>query len=233
MEPTESSKPTVIYKPKGFFESAKGKTILATGLGIILFVILLISLNYFDIVSVSQLSFLPKRPNMSITGTPIKITLVPENYGYRAGDLTLNCPVESEFCPSQKLVSLNKQDSVLYKANPGSTVSASIKIPSLENIGVSEDRKKGKKYFYESVVSKDGVSCYTIAYTLPSDATFGNILNLPILNETSRIATLGTKTFQIEGEEANVIIQVRNTPMDPGVPCSLIKKSPEFFKAFN
>lgn len=224
------AEPTVQIVRTGFFTTKKRITVFATSLSIIILVILVIILNYLDIVSLSQLQFLPKKFPANAVGTPIRLTLIPQASELKAGDLTLNCPVESAFCKSQKLINLNKQDAIFYKAAAGSTVSASLKIPSLENIAISIENS-GKKYFYESVISKDGSSCYTIAYTLPSDAVFGNILSLPFLDSLA-VATLGTKILSVEGNEGNLIIQVRNTPMDPGTPCSLIKKNPEFFKSF-
>ncbi len=214
----DSPKPEVLVKPKNFFQTRAGISLISSLGFILLFIIVVISLNYF------------KTTNLS--GTPLKITLVPENYGFKVGDLSLNCPVESSFCKSQKLINLSKKDTVTYKAASGSAVSSLITIPSLENIAVSEDRKKQKKYFYESVVTKDGKSCYTIAYTLPSDATFSNILDIDSLLKNKKVATLGSDTFQVGADEANVLIQIRNTPMDPGIPCSLIKKSPAFFNNF-
>jgi len=225
-------KPTVLIMQRSFFKTTKGKTILATIIALVIFAILAIGLNYLDIISIANLPFLPKRPLVDLTGVPVNITLTPQNYGFKAGSLTLSCPVDNTACPSQKLVNLNGSSAVTYKAASQSSVLNVSEVSNLENIGVSENKKTGKKYFYESVV-KDQNSCYTIAYILPDDAVFGAILDLPILNAGSKIATLGSKTFQIEGENVNVLIQVRNTPMDPGIPCSLIKKSPDFFKAFN
>lgn len=212
--------PTVQIIQKSFFETKKGKAALFLSISTILFVILIVGLNYFDVLS----------PNAS--GTPVKITLISENYGFKAGELTLDCPVESIFCKSQKLVNVRNIDTVTYKAASESAVLNLTNVPNLENIAVLTNKQAGKKYFYESVVSKTGDSCYTIAYTLPSDATFQNLLNLEALGKRGTIAQLGSQTFQVANEEANVLIQVRNTPMDPGTPCSLIRKSPEFFKAF-
>lgn len=223
--------PTVQIIRKSFFQTKKGLTTLATSLALIIFVTLVISLNYFDIISPSQLAFLPKRFFTNANSNPVSLTLLPQNYGFKAGELTLGCPVDSAFCQSERLVKVNKQDAVSYKAAANSAILNLSQISSLENVAVLTNKDTGKKYFYESVVSKDG-SCYTIAYTLPSDATFGNILDLKTLLMDKRVATLGSETFTVEGEEANVLIQVRNSPLDPGVPCSLIRKSPEFFKSF-
>ncbi len=232
MDDEDTPKPEVVFKQRNFFQTKKGITLLTTFGGILFFVILVISLNYFDIISPVQLSSLPKKPvNYSATGTPLKITLVPENYGFKAGDLTLNCPVESSFCPSQKLTNIEQKDTVSYKAASGSAVSNLTPPSSLENIAVTT-KKDGKKYFYESVVAKDGTSCFTIAYTLPQDATFTNILDIGSLLKNQKVATLGSDTFQVGGTDANVLVQIRNTPMDPGTPCSLIKKSPAFFNNF-
>lgn len=213
-------KPTVQIFNKGFFETRKGKAVLLLCISIILFVILIISLNYFKVLS----------PNVS--GTPVKITLVPENYGFKAGELTMDCPVESSFCKSQKLVKVKNADTVGYRAASKSAVVNVNKIPNLENIAVLTNPQTGKKYFYESIVSADGKSCYTIAYTLPQDAIFQNILDLDFLNKKGGFANLGSQTFKIEGGELNVLIQVRNTPMETGKACSLIQKSPDFFKNF-
>lgn len=212
--------PTVILAQKSFLQSRLGKIIIVTLLSVGILVTLIFTLNYSN-----------TQPQTSPTDYPVKITLT-ENYGSKVGELTLSCPVESIFCNTQRLINLDNKDTVSYNASPGSAVLNIIEIPNLENIAVLEDKKMGKKYFYESVVSKDFKSCYTIAYVLPEDALFENILDLKTLVEKKRIATLSSQTFKIEGEEANVLIQVRNTPMDPGIPCNLIRKSPEFFQQF-
>lgn len=201
--------PTVQVVQKNFFQTRKGLVIIATFAAVLIFSILAFSLN-----------------------PPLKITL-SENYGFKVGQLTLSCPVEAAFCPSQRLISINKTDAISYKAASGSAVLDLAQVPNLENIAVLTNREKDKKYFYESVISNDSKSCYTIAYTLPSDTEFANILHLESFLKEKKVATLGSDIFEAEGEEANVLIQVRNTPMDPGTPCSLIKKSPEFFKEFN
>lgn len=212
----EAPEPTIVIAKKNFFQTKKGLSIMITALAVAIFLGVWFVLN----------------PKTNLTGTPIKITLLPENYGFRAGELTMDCPVESAFCSSQKLVSVNKADAVAYKAASGSAVLNLKEVPSLENIAVLTNTQTNKKYFYESVVSSNGKSCYTIAYTLPSDATFGDLLSLPGGGSDTTIATLGAQKIQVNGEESSVIIQVRNTPMDPGVPCSLIRKSPEFFTNF-
>lgn len=213
-----NEEPTVQIVQKGFFETRKGQLLLTIGIGVILFVILVFILNYFNVMA------------PALTGTPLKITLVPENYSFKAGELTFNCPVESIFCGSQKLVKIDNKDTVSYKAASDSAVLDLNQVSNLENIAVLTNKEVGKKYFYESTISKDGRSCQTISYTLPDDAIFTNILDLKSFLEGKRVATLGSKLFEIEGEDANVLIQIRNTPMDTGVPCSLLKKSPEFFK---
>lgn len=214
--------PVVQIVPQSFFNTKKGKRVLTAVVAIIILTILAIGLQ-----------FMPKKPAViDPLGVPVKITLTPENYGFKAGNLALPCPVESAACPTQQLISINNLSAVIYKTASGSSALNVSKLSNLENIAVSDDKKTGKKYFYESV-AKDQNSCYTIAYTLPDDAIFGAIMDSDILETASKIATLGTKTFQAEGKDANILIQVRNTPMDPGIPCSLLKKSPDFFKAFN
>lgn len=212
--------PTVVLAQKSFLQTRLGKIIVLSILSLGVFVALVFTLNYSNI-----------QTQTDPIENPVRITLI-ENYGSRVGGLTLSCPVESIFCNTQRLINLDNKDTISYKASPESVVLNILEIQNLENIAVLEDRKIGKKYFYESVISKDSKSCYTIAYTLPKDASFENILDLNTFLEEKRIATLGSQTFKIEGEEANVLIQVRNTPMDPGTPCSLIQKNPEFFKKF-
>lgn len=220
---TEASQPTVVFAKKNFFQTKKGISIAITALAVVIFSGIVFVLNF------QGTAIFPKT---NLTGQPIGITLLPENYGFRAGELTLDCPVESIFCSSQKLISLNAFDAVSYAAGSDSTVLNLKEVPSLENIAVLTNLQTSKKYFYESVVSSDGKSCYTIAYTLPADATFGDLLSIPGRSDAT-IATLGSEKILINGEESSVIIQVRNTPMDPGVPCSLIRKNPEFFKVFD
>lgn len=228
----EDTEPTTQIVQKTFFQTTKGKSILVTTLGLISFLILLVGLNYFDIIYSSKLSFLPKRSVTNLTSAPVKVTLIPQTFGFKAGDLTLGCPVDSSFCNSQKLVTVKNEDVVVYKAPAQSSILNLVTAQTLENIAYLTNEKTGKKYFYESVVSRDGASCYTVAYTLPSDTEFTDFLKYTKLEKNIPIAKLGLGTFEIESEEANVVIQVRNTPQDPGVPCSLIKKTPEFFNSF-
>lgn len=210
-------KPTVIIQ-KNFFQTIKGRLLILTLVITVLGGVTL-GLKYFKFKT-------------NFTSTPVAITLVPENFGFKAGDLTLDCPVDSNFCKSQKLIKIAKKDIVSYKTASGSAVINLSKLKSLDNIGILSNIKTQKKYFYESTISNDGKSCYTIAYTLPLDATFQNILDLGALNKKSGFAILGSQNLQVNNEESNVLIQVRNSPIDPGVPCSLIKKNPDFFKAF-
>lgn len=223
-ETPESIKPTYQIVKKGFFETTKGRIIFSICIGLLGFVGLISILRYFDIISL--------KPPANLTGQPLKITLVSENYGFKAGELTFDCPVESAFCNSQKLFKRDNKDTVSYQAASGSAVLNLVKIPGKENVAAIENQQTGKKYFYESVISEDQKSCYTIAYTLPIDATFGNILDLEALNKKGSFATLGEQTFEVEGGKGNVLIQIRNTPMDPSAPCSLLKKTPEFFEQF-
>src|SRR3990167_7963008 len=211
-ETSEGNKPTYQIVKKGFLETIKGRIIFSICIGLLAFVGLIGILSYFDIISL--------KPPTNLTGQPLKITLLKANYGFKAGELTFTCPVESAFCNSQKLVKIDNKDTVSYKTASGSAVLNLTQIHNLENRAVLTNREKGKKYFYESIVSEDQKSCYTIAYSLPLDATFGDLLNLQSLNKNQPFATLGEQTFEVEGTEANVLIQIRNTPMDPGVPCS-------------
>lgn len=223
----DPAQPTYQVIKKSFFETNKGRLVLATASAVVLFVILIAVLSYKDIINLSS-PF--KKPSSLATSTPVKITL-SDNFGFKAGELTLDCPVESSFCASRKLAETDNK--VVYKAASSSGVLNPLSVATLENIAVSVNEQTGKKYFYESTVSKDGQSCYTVSYALPLDAEFGDLLSLTTLQKDAKIATLGSQTFQIEGEEANVLIQVRNTPMDPGAPCSLLKKAPEFFESFH
>lgn len=220
-------KPNVQIFQKSFFQTIIGK-IMAVFLGILILMGVVFSVNYFNIFSPPQLSFLPKNTQTNFTSTPVQLSLIPQNYGFKAGQLTFSCPVDTPFCQSGKLIN----SSVGYKAASNSAVLNQVSIKNLQNIGVLTNKQTGKKYFYESTISKDGKSCYTIAYTLPLDATFQNIANLDLLNNKGEIATLGSGTIKIEGQEVNILIQVRNSPIDPGIPCSLLKKSPQFFQQF-
>ncbi len=228
-EEPEIAKPDVKYKQASFFETKKGKvTIGSSILIIILFILTLIS-NYSGFIA---LPFLPQSDTTKY-GKSVPIKLDSTTFGFSAGELVLKCPVDTAACNTQKSQSFESKSILTYKAPVATKIYASGQIKNSQNIAVSEDTQAGKKYFYESVASKDGKSCYTIAYTLPSDAKFGNILDLNALLTDKKIATLGNQTITINNEEANVLIQVRNTPIEEGVePCSLLTKSPEFFKSF-
>ena len=166
--------PKVEIVSNSFLQSTQGKLITIIGISILLFILVIIILNYLRVISLTQLSFLPKK-SVSTTSKLIEVPITPEAEGFRAGELTFKCPLESKFCSSSKLQNTNSSYSISYKASSSSAVLNITKIPSLDNIAVSVDEKAGKKYFYESVLSKNTSECYTILYTLPYDAVFANI----------------------------------------------------------
>lgn len=211
--------PTV-FLHQSFLKTKKGKIILVAIIAVLILTIL-----------ATKFSYLFKKTVSNPLGTPVKITVAPDN-GFKAGNVTFPCPAESAACSTQQLVDFGNSSAVIYKTSSGSGALNVAKLADLENIAVSQDQKTGKKYFYESV-AKDADSCYTIAYTLPEDAMFGAIRDPKILETASEIATLGPKTFQYGGKDTNILIQIRETPLDQDGTCSLLKRSPDFFKAFN
>lgn len=227
-----SSVPNVQIAERNFLTTRMGKITLGIVVFLIIAFILAGILNYFNLISPPFLHFLPKLFSVSNKSTPVDLAILPQTYSIKAADLILKCPVDKADCKSADLVKAKETTLVSYDAAIQSLVSNLIKVPSLENIAVLFNREAGKKYFYESTISKDAKSCYTIAYTLPEDASFGDLLSFPRVTENMSVATLGSKKIKINGQEANVVIQVRNSPIDPGVPCSLLRKSPKFFDFF-
>lgn len=211
------SEPKVIFSRQNFLASF-GIKIAAMILLIFLAGLLL---NYFHVISLP----LPRQQSRKIIPPQLS-----ENYGFKTGNLTIPCPVQDIFCASQNLFQFESGQAVGYKTDPNSPVFSHVNVKSLDNIAVLDSPQTNKKYFYESIFSQD--SCYTIVYTFPADATFGDITSLPFSTSQKILAILGIEFFAVDGQNLNVIIQVRNDPVDTESQCSLIKKHPDFFKTF-
>ena len=62
---------------------------------------------------------------------------------------------------------------------------------------------------------------------MPADAIIGDIFSFPIA-KGQVLAMLGNREIRVGDDYFNLIIQIKNEPMDEG-NCSLTKKDPEFF----
>lgn len=206
-----NEEPEVIVQ-KSFFQTTKGKLV------ILALAILVLSAVIFGI------KFLPKASKNTVSNITnlVPITLT-DNHGFKAEELNLPCPVEPNSCSSQKLVKVNNSSVVTYKLASQSAVLNLVKVLK-ENIAVSAEKQAGKKYLYTSVPSAKGDKCYIVAYALPLEATIGNILSFPLLEENKAIAAVDPNS--------DITIQVRSSSLDPKTKCSLTDKSPEFFKSF-
>lgn len=142
--------------------------------------------------------------------------------------LNLNCPVDNQFCNTKKDLTFDNGAAFTYQAASGSSVMTNLKIMGPNNIALLYNQQTGEKKFFESTL-KDN-SCYTVIYTIPSDAVFANILDVPINLVQRVIATLGSKLLDVDGQNVNVIVQVKQTAPDLSGTCDLSNQSPEFFQ---
>lgn len=199
--------PEVIIQ-KSFFQTTKGKAILVLG-------ILLVAGGALGITVLFR-----SRPSSETSAVQITPSA---NYGLSFKELTLSCPVESLYCSSQQLVKIKGESATTYQVASQSAVLNLVNVPK-ENIALGRDKQTGKKRFFTSTPSVKQDKCYIIFYTLPQDATIGDILSLPIFEQNKPIA--------IVNPNSEIAIQVRSSSFDPQRKCSLERKSPDFFKNF-
>lgn len=189
MNPTEEPKPIVVFSEKSFFETIKGKTILVTGVGTILFLILLISLNYYDVI------FLP-------------VTFLPQK-------LSISCPFLSQNCNKEdtKIVTFQDKPAAGYKLASNSAVINPVEIVDSRGFILPPFTKTDSIGLNQSFIF--GNMCYTITYTVPYDSKIAQINKLP-LDQNSEIITLGSGLIQINKQDLNLILQIQKRPLQNG-----------------
>ena len=189
MEETDNPKPTVVFKEKGFFETTKGKTILVTGLGTILFVILLISLNYYDVI------FLP-------------LTFLPQK-------LAIPCPLQGQNCSKvdTKVVTFQEKPAVGYKAPTSTKIVNPIKIVDSRQFILPPYTKNDPIGLNQSFIV--GNICYTITYTVPNDSNISSVQMLP-LKDGAQLISLGSEIIKLGKDDLNVLLQLQKRPLQQG-----------------
>lgn len=191
--------PKVEYIRKTFFETTLGKALifaLIFGSIIILFV-----LDFFNIISI-----IPKNQKEQIQNSTIK-------------NLNLLCPVAGFDCGKTKPVKINNQPATGFELPKQSKVISPIAVADVKQFIQSPFQPKSPVGLNQSFVAGD--QCYTITYTVPSDANISTITTLPLLGGFQLII-LGSDFLNIENsKDLNLAIQLQRRK----IPSSDLKKS--------
>lgn len=177
-------------------ESKKGIAsiaLLEVGLFEIGFVVVVIALilgvlNYFNIISLSQLypdklGFLPHQPFKESVQTPVQEPI-----------FVLKCPVPLEFCNSAEKVTYKGNPGLAYKLPDKTTINSIA--PVVDSLRFFEQPYKptNPQGFYQSYI--DNNYCYAVTYIFPYDANLKKIDLLPLIQGT-QIATSGASANAI------------------------------------
>lgn len=181
-----TSEPTIQIVKRGFWLTKKRLTILATLIGLISFVILMITLNYFDII--------------------VPFISLPQK-------LLIACPIAGQNCTQPTPIKFNNQPAAGYKVASKSAVLNPIKIVDTKQFVLPPFRQEDPVGLNQSFILGD--SCYTITYTVPYDAQIAQITKLP-LNKSSQIITLGSESIKINNQDLNLILQIQKRPLENG-----------------
>ncbi len=182
----DNSQATVQIVKKSFFINKKRLTILATVIALISFVILMIIMNYFDIIS----------------------SLV-----FPSQKLLINCPIAGQTCNQTTAIEFNNQPAAGYIVASKSAVLSPVKIVDTRQFVLPPFRQEDPIGLNQSFILGD--SCYTITYTVPNDAKIAQITKLP-LNKSSQIITLGSELIKINNQSLNLILQIQKRPLEKG-----------------
>lgn len=181
------SQPTVQIIKKSFFQTKKGISILVVGCAVTIFIILLITLNYFQFI------FLP-------------LSSLPQK-------MTLNCPLLNQDCSQSQSVKLNDKPAIGYQLPPQSKVINPTKISDIRQFILPPFEKNSPIGINQSFIV--GNTCYTITYTVPYDANIATVNILP-LSIGAQIITLGSQVIKVEDKDLNLVLQLQKRPLESG-----------------
>lgn len=188
-------------------------------LGIGTFFLMLFVLNYFNIVSLSQvfpnqLSWLPHRGVPSGTPpTPIQSGPTPT-----PTKLSLSCPVQKEFCNTSKITKYKGDPALAYNIASGSSILNAAQIKNSDDFDIFENPVRNTKLLYAS--TQAGNTCYMISYIIPPDSTFNVGGSFPV-SVGQDIGSVSASTLSTdEGTTANLILLVKRIT-DPQVQCTV------------
>ena len=201
-------KPTVQIINPHFWQTKKGLSFLAASLALIIFVILLILLNYLDIL------------------------LLP--FGFLPQKLIISCPIKNADCGKNQTITLNNYPAIGYKVASSSSIVTPIKIVDTKQFASSPFRKEDPIGLYQSFILGD--NCYTITYTVPYDSDIAKITKLP-LNSGTSIINLGSESIQISSQSLNLILQIQKRPVNQNAKtdaqkCHVYNIDPKNFGTF-
>lgn len=192
------AEPEVQIIHKGFLHWIKeNRTIFAASL-VVIIIIGTFLLSFFNIISLQNTLYLFKnQPN------PTSKYVIPAKF-----DVT--CALPDGSCLKQISVKYKTDPASIAKLPSGTQVkSIAPVIDSQEFISPHGDNSlKGVRQTYSQQEN-----CYTVTYTLPTDAIINTITFLPFA-QGSVIATLGEKLYSLSGYQANFIIQVQKMPLE-------------------
>lgn len=187
MEETEELKPTVELAQKRFWQTKKGVAALASPLALVLFIILMVILNYLDVIFL-PLSSLPKK-------------------------LSLSCPIKDQNCQQNTPVNLDNKTAAGYKLATASAVINTVKAVDHKTFVLAPFGKEDPIGLNQSFIL--GNTCYTITYTLPFDSKIASLEKLP-LSLGTQLISIGSESIKLNNLDLNLILQVQKRPLGEG-----------------
>lgn len=194
------------------------------------FILILLILNYFNILSLSQifpgqLGFLPHRPlSQSRIGKQTIISPTPKP------PIKPSCPVEEKFCDSAKEMTYNGNPALSFDLPSGTEVKTVTEIHDSTSFSI-RSKKYNAKGLYQSYIEND--ICYTLTYLFPFDVEFRKFDEVP-LQEGFTVASASSKVINLEdGENIKLLLQLQKRPLETEVPdaqkCRVANLTPKDF----
>ncbi|MCL5432660.1 MAG: hypothetical protein M1524_00905 [Patescibacteria group bacterium] len=180
---------------------------------IVCFLLIFGTLNYFNILSVSDafpqyLGWLPRQTNTASKQAETSIA-VPTSAQQKN---SLACPVPESYCNSGKQITYNGNPALAYNLPQGVEITAIYHVADSTPF-VTQPYKLGNPIgFYQSFVFNN--ECYTATYTFSSTVPTEKINLLP-LEKGASLATISADLSQIEGQNSNFILQLQKRQIDP------------------
>lgn len=191
---------------------------------LVIFVIILGALNYFNILSLSRLY-------------PTLFGSLPQQNPIKFSKQSVwNCPVSRDFCSKGEKIIYNGNPAVAYKLPVGSFVYSINSVEDSLKFYVNAKDQSAPIGLYQSNIIED--SCYRVTYTMGSDSTISKFDLFPLFRKT-QLAIIGKSNVDVKTPSKNLIVQIQKSkiyPKDSGKPvfikCSVKYVKPNQFGTF-
>lgn len=190
-----------------FFQTKPG--LIVTGIiSVLILIVLVIILNYFNILSLSKQA---GKTNLST----IKPILNSQDFSFKIDNLFFPCPAPKEFCESGLLSTFKGNPAISYNLDPGKIILSAVDINDDKEIELLQnDIEKTKTLL---ISSQSGQDCYTIFYTVPADSQFNNFDKFPI-KSGQILGLMGQEKISTGSAQGNLVVRVKKL-FDPATDC--------------